>query len=109
MAEIFLARTSGPSGFEKLVVLKKILAKYADKPRYVQLFLEEAKLAASLDHPNIAQVYDLGMVDGSYFFAMEYLHGQDVRSILHRAWRIGEELPVEHAAQTARPAASPRT
>jgi serine/threonine protein kinase len=106
MAEIFLARTSGPSGFEKLVVLKKILSKYAGKQRYVQLFLEEAKLAASLDHPNIAQVYDIGMVDGSYFFAMEYLHGQDVRSILHRAWRIGARFPVEHAVQIARNVAS---
>jgi serine/threonine protein kinase len=106
MAEIYLARTSGPSGFEKLVVLKKILGKFADKPRYVQLFLEEAKLAASLDHPNIAQVYDIGMVDGSYFFAMEHLHGQDVRSILHRAWRIGERLPIEHAVQIARHVAS---
>jgi hypothetical protein len=106
MAEIFLARTSGPQGFEKLVVLKKILGKYADKPRYVQLFLEEARLAASLDHPSIAQVYDIGMVDGSYFFAMEHLHGQDVRAILHRAWRIGERLPVEHAVQIARHAAS---
>jgi serine/threonine protein kinase len=106
MAEIYLARTSGPSGFEKLVVLKKILGKLADKPRYVQLFLEEAKLAASLDHPNIAQVYDIGMVDGSYFFAMEHLHGQDVRSILHRAWRIGERLPIEHAVQIARHVAS---
>ncbi len=106
MAEIYLARTCGPSGFEKLVVLKKILGKFADKPRYVQLFLEEAKLAASLDHPNIAQVYDIGMVDGSYFFAMEHLHGQDVRSILHRAWRIGERLPIEHAVQIARHVAS---
>jgi serine/threonine protein kinase len=106
MAEIYLARTSGPSGFEKLVVLKKILGKYADKPRYVQLFLEEARIAASLDHPNIAQVYDIGMVDGSYFFAMEHLHGQDVRSILHRAWRIGERLPIEHAVQIARHVAS---
>jgi len=106
MAEIYLARTSGPSGFEKLVVLKKILGKFADKPRYVQLFLEEAKLAASLDHPAIAQVYDIGMVDGSYFFAMEHLHGQDVRSILHRAWRIGERLPIEHAVQIARHVAS---
>ena len=106
MAEIFLARTSGPSGFEKLVVLKKILAKYAGKPRYVQLFLEEAKLAASLDHPNIAQVYDIGIVDGAYFFTMEYLHGQDVRSILHRSWRIGERFPIDHAVQIARHVAS---
>jgi serine/threonine protein kinase len=106
MAEIFLARTRGPSGFEKLVVLKKILPKYAGKPRFVQLFLEEAKLAATLDHPNIAQVYDIGMVDGSYFFTMEYLHGQDVRSILHRAWRNGEKFPIEHAVQIARHVAS---
>jgi serine/threonine protein kinase len=102
MAEIFLARTRGPSGFEKLVVLKKILPKFAGKPRLVQQFLDEAKLAASLDHPNIAQVYDIGMVDGSYFFTMEYLHGQDVRSILHRTWRTGGRFPIEHAVQIAR-------
>jgi serine/threonine protein kinase len=112
MAEIFLARTRGPSGFEKLVVLKKILPKYAGKQRFVQLFLDEAKLAASLDHPHIAQVYDIGMVDGSYFFTMEYLHGQDVRSILHRTWRTwhtcrtGERFPIEHAVQIARHVAS---
>ncbi|HSS03211.1 MAG TPA: protein kinase [Kofleriaceae bacterium] len=106
MAEIFLARTRGPSGFEKLVVLKKILPKYAGKRRFVQLFLEEAKLAAGLDHPNIAQVYDIGMVDGSYFFTMEYLHGQDLRSILHRAWRTGDRLPIENAVQVARNVAS---
>ncbi|MBC7978401.1 MAG: serine/threonine protein kinase, partial [Myxococcales bacterium] len=106
MAEIFLARTSGPSGFEKLVVLKKILPKYAGKPRFVQLFLDEAKLAASLDHPHIAQVYDIGIADGSYFFTMEYLHGEDVRSILHRTWRTGERFPIEHAVQIARHVAS---
>jgi serine/threonine protein kinase len=106
MAEIFLACTRGPSGFEKLVVLKKILPKYAGNQRFVQLFLEEAKLAASLDHPNVAQVYDIGIVDGSYFFTMEYLHGQDVRSILHRTWRTGERFPIEHAVQIARNVAS---
>jgi serine/threonine protein kinase len=106
MAEIFLARTRGPSGFEKLVVLKKILPKYAGRQRFVQLFLDEARLAASLDHPNIAQVYDIGTVDGSYFFTMEYLHGQDVRSILHRTWRTGARFPIEHAVQIARHVAS---
>src|ERR1043165_5154848 len=102
MAEIFLARAKGPSGFEKLVVLKKILARYSGKPRYVQLFLEEARIAASLGHPHIAQVYDIGVVDGSYFFAMEHLRGHDVRSILHRSWRIAERFPIEHAVQIAR-------
>ncbi|HEX4416418.1 MAG TPA: serine/threonine-protein kinase [Kofleriaceae bacterium] len=106
MAEIFLARTRGPSGFEKLVVLKKILPKYAGRQRYVQLFLDEARLAATLDHPNIVQVYDIGMVDGSYFFTMEYLHGQDVRTMLHRAWRTGVRFPIEDAVQIARHVAS---
>jgi serine/threonine protein kinase len=106
MAEIFLARTSGPSGFEKLVVLKKILPKFASRPRFVQLFLDEARIAATLDHPNIAQVYDIGMSDGSYFFTMEYLHGQDMRAILHRTWRTGERFPIEHAVQVARHVAS---
>src|SRR5947207_1612886 len=103
MAEIYLARADGPAG--KLVVLKKILPRYADKPRYVQLFLEEAKLAAGLDHPNIAQVYDIGF-EGGPFFAMEYLHGQDLRSILHRTWRLHERFPIEHAVDIARQVAS---
>jgi serine/threonine protein kinase len=106
MAEIFLARTRGPSGFEKLVVLKKILPRYAERQRYVQLFLDEARLGATLDHPNIVQVYDIGMDDGSYFFTMEFLHGQDLRSILHRTWRTGETFPIEHAVQIARHVAS---
>src|SRR6185312_12366608 len=78
MAELFLARTVGPEGFEKLVVLKKILPKFAENPKFVRLFLDEARLAAALDHPHIAHVYDLGKVDGNYFFTMEYIHGQDV-------------------------------
>src|SRR5882724_706138 len=78
MAEIFLARTLAAHGGDRLVVVKKIRPSYAGKPRYVQLFLEEAQLAASLVHPHIARVYDVGVKDGSYFFAMEYLHGQDV-------------------------------
>jgi serine/threonine protein kinase len=102
MAEIFLARTRGPSDFEKLVVLKKILPRYAGNRRLVQLFLDEARLVASLDHPSIAQVYDIGMVDGSYFFTMEHLHGQDLRAILSRASRTGQAFPIEHAVQIAR-------
>src|ERR1041385_1937361 len=71
MAELFLARTIGPEGFEKLVVLKKILPSMAENPKFVRLFLDEAKLAATLDHPHIAHVYDMGKVEGNYFFAME--------------------------------------
>ncbi|MDQ3368343.1 MAG: protein kinase [Myxococcota bacterium] len=101
MAELFLARTVGPQGFEKVVALKKILPKYADRPRWVQLFTDEARLAASLSHANIVQVNDIGVDAGRYFFAMEYLHGQDVRTILHRVWRERQKLPVRFAVQIA--------
>src|SRR5262245_51270167 len=106
MAELFLARSVGPEGFEKLVVLKKILPRYAENPRFVQLFLDEAKLAASLDHPHIVQVYDMGRVEGNYFFTMEYVHGQDVRSLLRHASRQKRQLPIAIAVQIARAMAS---
>ena len=102
MAELFLARTLGPEGFEKLVVLKKILPTHSDNPRFVRLFLDEAKLAATLDHPHIAHVYDMGKVEGHYFFAMEYVHGQDVRTTLRRTARLNKKFPVDHAVQIAR-------
>jgi len=92
MAELFLAK--GPDG---LVVVKKILPKYADSTRFTQLFLDEAKLAGSLDHPNIVRAYDAGQDRGTAFFAMELVHGPDSRSILHRAWTVGERMPIEHA------------
>ena len=106
MAELFLARTSGPEGFEKLVVLKKILPKLAENPKFVKLFLDEAKIAAGLDHPNIAHVYDMGLVDGNYFFTMEYVHGQDVRATLRRTVKTQRKFPLEHAVQIARNIAS---
>ena len=101
MAELFLARTKGPNGFEKVVALKRILPKYTERQRYISLFCDEARLAASLNHANIVQVYDIGLDSGNYFFAMEYLHGQDLRSVLHRAWREGEKVPLRFAVQIA--------
>jgi serine/threonine protein kinase len=102
MAELYLARAVGPQGFEKVVVLKKILPNFAENPKFVKLFLDEAKIAAALDHPHIAQVYDMGMVDGNYFFTMEYVHGQDVRAVLRRTARMQRQFPIEHAVQITR-------
>ncbi|MEO8553122.1 MAG: protein kinase, partial [Kofleriaceae bacterium] len=102
MAELFLARTVGPENFEKLVVLKKILPNFAANPKFVRLFLDEARLAATLDHPHIAHVYDMGKVDGNYFFTMEYVHGQDVRATLRRTSRLDKKFPTDHAVQIAR-------
>src|SRR6185295_12381175 len=90
MAEIYLARSAGLEGFEKLVVLKKILPQYASIPEFVAMFLDEARLVAGLSHPNIATVYDIGLDDhGSYFFAMEFIDGEDVRQILRASARKG--------------------
>jgi len=72
----------------------------------VQLFHDEAKLAASLEHPNIVRVFDVGETGRDHFFAMEYLHGQDVRSILHRAFRTGAKMPLHHAVAIARQVAA---
>ena len=106
MAEIFLARTLGPEGFEKVVVLKKILPLHAEDPTFVRLFLDEAKLAATLDHPHIAQVYELGKLDGDYCFTMEFVHGQDVRTLLQRTSRTGGQVPIAHAVHVARDVAA---
>src|SRR5687768_8933687 len=98
MAELFLARSRGAPA-ERLVVLKKILPRYADSSRMVKLFLDEARLAQSLDHPHIVKVFETSKEAGNLYFAMEYLHGQDVRSILHRSWQLREKMPLRHAVQ----------
>jgi hypothetical protein len=85
MAELFLARADGIEGFAKLVALKRILPHKVSNERFVRMLLNEARLVAGLDHPNIAQVHDIGLEHGEYFFAMEYVHGQDLAHILHRA------------------------
>lgn len=91
MAELYLARGRGLDGFEKLVALKRVLPHLARDPEFVDMFLDEARLAGTLDHPNIASVIDIGRAQGNYFFAMEYVHGRDLRSVLRESAR-GEDL-----------------
>jgi len=94
MAELYLARARGTAGFEKLVVLKRILPQVAADPEFVQMFLDEARLSSTLQHPNIADVYDVGEVDGQYFFTMEFVHGQDLRTIRHEMKQRSEPIPL---------------
>jgi len=93
MAEIFLARGTSTTGVERYVVLKRILRDRANDTQLVKMFLDEARLAAQLQHPNIAQVYDIGKLGDSYFFTMEYVHGETVRGLLHRARSLRREIP----------------
>ncbi|HEU4616252.1 MAG TPA: serine/threonine-protein kinase [Kofleriaceae bacterium] len=106
MAELFLARTTGVEGIPKLVVLKKILPSHAENPKFVRLFLDEAKLASTLEHPHIARVFDMGRAEGHYFFTMEHVHGQDVRTTMRRLARVDQKFPVPHAVQIARDVAA---
>lgn len=97
MAELYLARTHGLEGFEKLVVVKRILPQYGDNERFVEMFLNEARLTATLHHANIAQVYDIGMAEGDYFFAMEYVQGEDLENIAAAAEEQGVPLSMDVA------------
>ena len=97
MAELYLARTSGIEGFEKLVVLKRILPQYVSNTNFINMFLNEARIAATLHHGNIAQVYDIGVEDGDYFFAMEYVHGEDLDHILIAAEEQGVPVSLDAA------------
>jgi serine/threonine protein kinase len=95
MAELYLARTLGIEGFEKLVVLKRILPQYVTNATFVNMFLNEARLAATLHHPNVAQVYDIGLDEGDYFFAMEYVHGEDLDHISMASEEQGVPLSMD--------------
>jgi len=97
MAEIYLAKVSGLQGFEKLVVVKRILPQLAQDNQFIQMFLDEARIAATLQHPNIVQMYDIGAVDENYFISMEYVHGEDMRSIMRRLKKEQKPLPLDHA------------
>jgi serine/threonine protein kinase len=106
MAEVYLARTSGPHGFARHVVVKRIRPELARDPRFVRMFLDEARLAACLHHHNIVQVYDVGQDGDDHFFAMEYVHGEDLRQILAAVSKRGERLGLAQALAIAQGAAS---
>ena len=99
MAEIFLARLVGDQGFEKTLVLKRILPQFSSDPDFTRMFVDEAVLAARLTHPNVAQIYDFGEVDGIFFITMELVDGADLRRVIKGAFERGRGLsPVEVAA-----------
>jgi serine/threonine-protein kinase len=106
MAQIYLARQTGLGAFERHVVLKTILRERASDQRFITMFLDEAKLAATLNHHNIAQVYEVDQADGAYFMAMEYVHGENARAILETTIRRGWTIPLELAVMIVSGAAA---
>jgi serine/threonine protein kinase len=106
MADVLLGRSDGIEGFERHVVLKRIRAELARDPRFIRMFLDEARVVATLHHQNIVQVHDIGEADGEYFIAMEYVHGEDARKILSSAARQDTHVPLGHAVAIVAAAAS---
>jgi serine/threonine protein kinase len=101
MAEVFLARQEGLEGFEKTICIKRIRPHLSSQASFVRMFLNEAKLAAHLNHPNIVQIYDLGRVNDSYFIAMEYISGRDMSRIIPKAEKAGIPFPMIYALRIA--------
>jgi serine/threonine protein kinase len=97
MSDIYLARSVGAAGFHKPVVIKKLLPRYSAKPRYVKRFLNEAKTLARLNQANIVQILDMGVIDGEYYLALEYIEGRNVAYILSKAARSGRLPSLELA------------
>jgi serine/threonine-protein kinase len=102
MGELFVARQTGAGGFEKLVVIKRLLPHLAEDAHFVAMLLDEARIAARLSHPNVCQVYDLGEAEGHYYIAMEHLEGVPASMLLRRARRVAQRLDVGLAAAILR-------
>jgi serine/threonine protein kinase len=98
MAEVFRAKAYGVEGFERLVAVKRILPNIAEDKEFIRMFVDEAKIAVQLNHANIAQIFDLGVVENSYYIALEHVHGRDLRAIFDRCRQKTEPMPIAQAA-----------
>ena len=106
MAELFIAKQEAMGGFEKPVVLKLLQPRYAENPRVVSMFLDEARLAAKLNHPSIVHLYDVADEGGMKYIAMEYIHGETAADIVKRGLAVNNYLPLEHAVHIVRQTAA---
>ncbi|MCK5375802.1 MAG: TonB family protein [Acidobacteria bacterium] len=97
MAEVYKARMMGMEGFQKTVAIKRILSNLTDNEEFVKMFIDEAKLAAQLNHNNIIHIYELGKIDSSHYIAMEFIAGRDLRSILEECRERGLKVPIDLA------------
>jgi len=101
MSHIYLAKTMGIDGFQKPLVIKKLFPEFSGKTRFVQRFVTEAKTLAQLNHANIVQILDMGVVEGEYFIAMEHIEGRNVAHLLSKAKKTGNPPPLEFALYVA--------
>ncbi len=99
MAEIWLAEQEGPEGFAKELVIKRILPHFAKDEQFTEMFLDEARLAAQLTHPNIGQILELGQIEDDYYIAMEFIDGLSLEQVVTKAQNDGEQIDVDLAAR----------
>ncbi len=97
MAEVFLAKSFGAEGIEKILVIKRILPEYTANAKFVDMFVSEAKIAMDLNHPNVVQIYDFGKVDDQYYLAMEFIDGIDLALFISGHYKLGREISIGNA------------
>src|SRR5215471_14056829 len=102
MAEVFRAMVRGPEGWERELVVKRILPHLSGNAEFTRLFIREAKISALLVHPNIVQIYEFGQAEGTYFITMEHVQGVTVREALVKLRRVERAMPFMVAADIAR-------
>src|SRR6187402_2365361 len=98
MAEIHLAKTHGIAGFEKYVALKMIHPNFAQDQQFIQMLIDEAKITVQLQHVNIAQTFDLGRVNETYYITMEFVDGADLYKLLRKSAEADREIAIPIAA-----------
>ncbi len=94
MAEVFKGVSYGVEGFERLFAVKRVLPNISEDAEFIEMFIDEAKIAVQLTHANIGQIFELGNAEGAYFIAMEFVQGKDLRAIFDRARQTGQRLDV---------------
>src|SRR4029453_228799 len=105
MASVHLARMDGPGGFQKGVAHKRIPPPLVEDDQFVDMFLDEARIAAGINHANVAQVFDLGKDENTYWIAMEYLHGEPLREVMRRCEERNHLMSPDIAARVCADAA----
>jgi eukaryotic-like serine/threonine-protein kinase len=97
MAEVFRAESAGLEGFKKTVAIKRVLPHLSQKKEFIGMFLDEARLSATLSHSNVVQVFDIGVGDDTYFIVMEFVDGANLKSVIEHRKQLGRPLPLEVA------------
>src|SRR6516225_888786 len=97
MAEVFRAESEGLQGFKKGVAIKRVLPHLSEKKKFIQMFLDEARLSAQLSHSNCVQVFDIGVGDNAYFIVMEFVDGANLKTVVEALKKQGKSFPIEAA------------